>query len=136
MNKAGTPSPFAFLPITLLLLVLGWGGLLFVITSTQPTLLPRWWFFFLIVVAFTGLGLPLASFINYRFPGDPPARANVIIRQGLWAGIYAATLAWLQYGQVLTPALMVLLAVAFFAIEVFLRLRERSRWQQTPDEDI
>ncbi len=136
MNKAGTPSPFAFLPITLFLLVLGWGGLLFVITSTQPTLLPRWWFFFLIVVAFTGLGLPVASFINYRFPGDPPARSNVIVRQGLWVGIYAATLAWLQYGQVLTPALMILLAVAFFAIEVFLRLRERSRWQQIPDEDI
>ncbi len=58
------------------------------------------------------------------------------MRQGLWVGIYAATLAWLQYGQVLTPSLMILLAVAFFAIEVFLRLRERSRWQQIPDEDI
>lgn len=136
MNKAGTPSPFAFLPITLLLLVLGWGGLLFVVTSTQPTLLPRWWFFFLIVVAFTGLGLPLASFINFRFPGDPPARSNVIVRQGLWVGVYAATLAWLQYGQVLTPALMILLAIAFFAIEWFLRLRERSQWQQISDEDI
>ncbi|MCW5875111.1 MAG: hypothetical protein KIS88_10755 [Anaerolineales bacterium] len=136
MNKAGTPSPFAFLPITLLLLVLGWGGLLVLISSTQPTLFPRWWFFFLVVVAFTGLGLPVASFVNYRFPSDPPARATVIVRQGLWLGVYASSLAWLQYGQVLTPALMLVLGVAFFAIEWFLRLRERSRWQHISDEDI
>jgi len=136
MNKAGTPSPFAFLPTTLLLLALGWGGLFLLVTSTQPTLVPRWLFFFLIVVAFTGIGLPVASFISYRFPSEPPARANVIVRQGLWVGVYAATLAWLRFGQVLTPALLVLLGVAFFAIEWFLRLRERSRWQHFPDEDI
>ncbi len=128
MNKAGTPSPFAFWPTTILLLLFGWGGLGLLVTSTQPNLVPRWLFFFLIVIAFTGLGLPTVSFLNYRFPSDPPARVNVIVRQGLWVGVYAATLAWLQFGRVLNPALIIFLALAFFAIEWFLRLRERSRW--------
>lgn len=128
VNTAGTPSPFSFLPTTLLLLGLGWGGLFILFTSTEPTLLPRWLFFFLLVVAFTGLGLPVVAFLNYRFPSDPPVRVNVVVRQGLWVGVYAATLAWLQYGRVLNAALMVLLAFAFFAIEWFLRLRERTRW--------
>lgn len=133
MNKAGTPSPFAFLPTTALLLVFGWGGLGLLVTSTQPNLIPRWLFFFLIAIAFTGLGLPVVSFINYRFPSDPPARVNAIVRQGLWVGVYAATLAWLQFGRVLNPALVIFLAFAFFAIEWFLRLRERSQWRHSGD---
>lgn len=136
MNKAGTPSPFAFLPITILLLVLGWGGLSLLLTSTQPTLLPRWLFFFLVVIAFSGLGLPVVSFLNYRFPSDPPVRSNGIVRQALWVGVYAATLAWLQYGQVLTGALALLLAIVFLAIEWFLRMRERSQWRYSEPEDI
>jgi hypothetical protein len=128
MNTAGTPSPFAFLPTTVLLLGVGWGGLFILLTSTEPTLAPRWLFFFLVVIAFTGVGLPVMSFLNYRFPSEPPARVNVIVRQGLWVGVYAATAAWLQYGRVLNLALLILLGLAFFAIEWFLRLRERSQW--------
>jgi hypothetical protein len=92
-------------------------------------LLPRWIFFFLVVVGFTGIGLPVASFFNYRFPGDPPARVNVIVRQGLWLGVFAATMAWLQYGRILNLAIAVIVGVAFVAIEWFLRLRERSQWE-------
>lgn len=128
MSTAGTPSPLAFLPTTIFLLGLGWGGLFALFSSTEPTLLPRWIFFFLVVTAFTGLGLPVVSFLNHRFPNDPPARVNVIVRQSLWVGVYAATLAWLQYGRVLNIALVILVAFAFFAIEWFLRLRERSQW--------
>ncbi len=128
MSTAGTPSPLAFLPTTVLLTVVGWGGLFLLLNSTEPTLLPRWLFFFLIVVGFTGLGLPLVSFLNHRFPSDPPARVQVIVRQALWVGVYASTLAWLQFGRVLNWALAILVGLVFFAIEWFLRLRERSQW--------
>ncbi len=128
MSTAGTPSPLAFLPTTVLLTVVGWGGLFLLLNSTEPNLWPRWLFFFLIVVAFTGLGLPLVSFLNHRFPSDPPARVQVIVRQALWVGAYASTLAWLQFGRVLNWALAILVGLAFFAIEWFLRLRERSQW--------
>lgn len=51
------------------------------------------------------------------------------MREALWVGIYFPTLAWLQLGRVLTPALVLLLAIGFVAIEVLLRLRERSQWK-------
>jgi len=128
MSPARTPSPLAFLPTTILLNVIGWGGLFVLLNWSLPTLLPRWLFFFLLVVAFTGLALPVVSFLNYRFPGDPPARVQVILRQALWVGAYVSTLAWLQFGRVFNAALALIVALAFFAIEWFLRLRERSQW--------
>jgi hypothetical protein len=53
----------------------------------------------------------------------------VIIREALWIGIYFPTLAWLQLGRVLTPTLILLLAVGLIAIEILLRMRERSQWK-------
>jgi hypothetical protein len=38
-------------------------------------------------------------------------------------------MAWLQYGRILNLAIAVIVAVAFAAIEWFLRLRERSQWE-------
>jgi hypothetical protein len=129
MSPARTPTPFAFLPTTLVLMVLGWGGLLLLINFTLPTLWPRWLFFFFLVSAFTGTALPVVVFLNRRFPSDPPARVQVILRQALWVGIYAATLAWLQFGRVFTFALALFIALGLAAIEWFLRLRERTRWE-------
>jgi hypothetical protein len=128
MRPAQTPSPFAFLPTALVLLLLGWGGLILLLNFSLPTLWPRWLFFFLIVSAFTGTALPIAAFLNHRFPSDPPARTQVILRQALWAGIYFSTIAWLQFGGVFTFALALLFAFGFAAIEWFLRMRERSQW--------
>lgn len=128
MSTAGSPSPLAFLPTTILLSALGFGGLFLLLNATEPTLWPRWLFFFLIVVGFTGLGLPIISFLNHRFSSDPPTRVPVIVRQATWVGVYFSTLAWLQYGRVLNWALALIVGLAFFAIEWFLRLRERSRW--------
>jgi hypothetical protein len=129
MIPARTPSPLSFLPTTLLFLAVGWGGLLSLLNFIEPLLWPRWLFFFLVVVAFTGTALPVTSFLNFRFPGEPPATVRVILRQALWVGVYAGTLAWLLAGRVLNLALAFLLALAFMAIEWFLRLRERSRWE-------
>lgn len=129
MSPAGTPSPLSFLPTTLLFLVVGWGGLFALFNFAEPLLWPRWLFFFLIVVAFTGTALPIASFLNHRFPGEPPATVRVILRQALWVGVFGGTLAWLLAGRVLNLALALILALAFLAIEWFLRLRERARWE-------
>ena len=123
-----TPSPAAFLPTAVLFAVIGWGGLLLLMNTTLPYLGPRWLFFFLIVVALTGTALPATAFLNHRFPSDPPAGAAVVLRQAVWVGIYAATLAWLQYGRVFSLNLALILLVGFAAIEWFWRLRERSKW--------
>ena len=128
MDDKTSPSVSSFIPTTLVLVIVGWGGLFYLCQNTLPTVGPRWLFFFLAVLALTGTVLPVVAFLNRRFPSTPPATTGVILRQSLWIGIYFPTLAWLQLGRTLTPALAILLAVGLALIEILLRMRERSQW--------
>ena len=123
-----------FLPLMLVLTLIGWGGIWIVISGTLPTLGPRWLFFFLGVIALTGPALPITYYLNQRFPSNPPVDGMVIVRQALWVGVFGSTLTWLQLGRVLTPALALILAGVFVLIEFLLRLFERSRWNPNGDE--
>lgn len=127
-------KPFGF--TSLLLMIIGWGGLYFLITQTLPQVWPRWGFFVLALMALTGTVLPVVYFFHRRFPGEKPAEANVIVRQALWFGIYGATLAWLQLGRLVTVYVILGLAGGLGAIEYFMRLREKSHWKPpvTPDD--
>ena len=129
MDSQSSPPVRTFIPAAIILAILGWGGLYFLLNLTIPTVGPRWLFFFLSVLALTGTTLPVIAFLNQRFPTNPPVSTGVIVREAIWVGIYFPMLAWLQLGQVLTPALSLLLAVGLLAIEVLLRLRERSQWK-------
>jgi len=129
MESRTTPPVSSFLPTTIILVVLGWGGLFLLFQRTMPTVGPRWLFFFLWVLALTGTALPGVAFLNRRFPTVPSATPGIIIRESIWVGLYGATLAWLQLGRVLNLALAVLLASGFIAIEILVRLRERSQWE-------
>ncbi len=125
-----SPTVKSFLPLIVVLLLLGWGGLFILMNTTQPTLWPRWMFFFLVVVGFTGAALPVSVYLNQRFPSTPPVEAKVMVRQALWVGIYAAMLIWMNFGQVVNFGLAVLFLVGFAAVEVFLRMRESSFWRR------
>ena len=129
MKTESSPPVSTFIPAAIILAIIGWGGLYALLNFTIPTVGPRWLFFFLGVLAITGTSLPVVAFLNQRFPTNPSASSGVIIRESLWIGIYFPTLAWLQLGRVLTPALVMLLAIGFVAIEILLRLRERSQWK-------
>ena len=128
MDSTSSPPVRKFIPAAIILAVLGWGGLLYVLLNTLPTVGPRWLFFFLSVLAVTGTCLPVVAFLNRRFPSVPSPTTAVVLRQALWIGIYFPTLAWLQIGRVLTPALALLLLLGFILIEWLLRLREKSQW--------
>jgi len=117
-----------YLLITIVLTLIGWGGLFLIIYTTVPELMPRWLFFFLGVLTLTGPALPIVFYLNKRFPSDPPVEGMVILRQALWVGVFGGTIAWLQLGRVLTPGLGLILAGVFILIEFLLRLFERSRW--------
>lgn len=125
-----TPTVKAYLPLIVVLLLTGWGGLLILVNMTQPTIWPRWLFFFLVVVAFTGLALPIAVYMNRRFPSEPPPEPRVMIRQSMWVGVYIALMIWMNFGQVVSFGLALLFFVGFVGIEIFLRMRERSRWRR------
>jgi hypothetical protein len=129
MNSESSPPVKLFIPAAIILALVGWGGLYALINFTIPTVGPRWLFFFLSVLALTGTSLPIVAFLNQRFPTTPPVSSGVIVREAILVGIYFPTLAWLQLGRVLTPALILLLAMGLIAIEVLLRIRERSQWK-------
>ena len=124
-----SPSVRFTLPAAVLLALVGWAGLAYLFTTTLPTLGPRWLFFFFSVLAVAGMCLPIAAFLNWRFPTQPPATLNAILREAALVGIYFATLAWLQLGRVLTTPLVVLLLIGLAMIEFLIRLREKSRWE-------
>lgn len=129
MKSNTSPRVANFLPASIFLFILGWGGLIALIISSLPTVGPRWLFFFLCVLAITGTALPITAFLNRRFPSTPPPTYFVVVRQALWFAVYASTLAWLQMGRVLNPALAILLAIGLGLIEFLLRLSEKSQWK-------
>lgn len=126
-------KPFAL--SSLLLMIVGWGGLYFVVTQTLPYVWPRWAFFALVLMALSGTALPVVYFFHRRFPGEKPAEANVMVRQALWFGVYGATLAWLQLGRLVTVYIILGLAAGLAAIEYFTRLREKAHWQPPEPRD-
>ena len=114
---------------SLILMLIGWGGLYLVVTQTLPYVWPRWAFFVLTLMAITGTVLPIIYFLHRRFPEEPPVEPGVIVRQALWFAVYGATLAWLQLGRFVTIYVVLGLAGGLAAIEYFIRLRERARWK-------
>jgi hypothetical protein len=125
-----------YLPAATLLAVIGWGGLLFIILYTLPTIGPRWLLFFFFLLAIVGMVMPLIAYLHLRFPTKPPIATNVVVRQSILVGVYFSTLVWLQIGRVLTLGLALLVAAGLIFLELLLRLRERSQWKpgQTPVE--
>lgn len=120
---------------SLLLMIVGWGGLYYIIMQTRPFVWSRWGFFVLALVAITGTLLPIVYFFHRRFPSDQPAEANVIVRQALWFGVYGATLAWLQLGRLVTIYVVLGLAGGLLAIEYLMRLREKAQWRPPLTDD-
>jgi hypothetical protein len=122
--------PFrSFLWSSILLSLFGWGGLAVLVATTLPTLGPRWLFFFLLLSGLSGTTLPVAYYLNLRFPSTPPADGGSILREAMLVGIYGCLVIWLQQGRVLTAPLGVVLALGFFLIEFFIRIRLVSLWR-------
>jgi len=120
---------------SLVLMLVGWGGLFALVYYSLPFVGFRFLFFALIILALTGTILPIVYFFHRRFPADPPAESNVIVRQAAWFGVYGATLAWLQLGRLVTVYVILGLAGGLYAIEYFIRLRERARWNPPVIDD-
>jgi hypothetical protein len=124
-----TPKQLTFrnyLLSTLALIIIGWGGIVALFFYSLPFVWSRWGFFVLGFMALTGTALPVVYFFHRRFPSEPPAEPNVIVRQALWVGVYASTLAWLQLGRLVTLYVILGLAGGLIAIEYFIRLREKA----------
>ncbi len=134
MNTRQTSQPILISGLSLLLI--GWGGAALLVFFTPPTVWPRWGFLVLWTLGWIGAAMPIFYFFNLRVPSDPPAGAIVILRQSIWAGLYWATLAWLQLGRAATPWVVAGLALGLIALEYLIRLRERSQWHPPAEDNL
>lgn len=124
----GWPSPDyrSLMIAAVILAAVGWLGLIILINVTLPTVGPRWLFFFLWTSAVTGSTLPFIWLLHRRFTSHNPAPASTLLRQGLWAGLYAALCAWLQINRSLSLSLAIILAAGILTLEALLRVLDRS----------
>ncbi len=106
--------------------LLGWGLLAYLVWAVYPVLWARWAFFSALVLAVAGTTAPLLALVYRRFAPRPVAD-RVVLREGLLAGVYVGLLAWFQLGRMVTPFLVVALAVLFVLVEVGTRLWETRR---------
>jgi hypothetical protein len=105
----------------------GWVLLYRLVMTSAPLAFPRWLFFILLYQAVTGTVLPLIWYLNQRFSRYSPVTGGILLRQGIWCGLFAVMIAWLQMTRALTFASAFFLALSMIAIETFLRIRERAQ---------
>lgn len=127
------PDHLGVLITAVALMLLGWGGLYLLVTTTVPRVGQQWLFFLLLQIAVTGTALPFVRYLNVRFTpvtADLPP-GGVIVRQSIWIGLFTLLCAWLQILRVLNLSVAFFLAVVLLGIEIFLRSREiRSERQE------
>ncbi len=111
----------------------GWVLLYRLVVGSLPLALQRWLFFILLYVAVTGTVLPFVWYLNVRFSRFYAATGGIILRQGMWFGLFAVTATWLQMTRALSTPTAFFLGLAMAAIEFFLRMRERSQQQASQD---
>ncbi|MCA9914008.1 MAG: hypothetical protein KC496_11690 [Anaerolineae bacterium] len=112
---------------SVLLMLIGWGGLYQLVSHTLPRIGGELWLFFLLLqIAVTGTVIPLVRYLNVRLT---PIRlelptSGIIVRQSTWVGLFIVTCAWLQIPRALSLPLVIFLIMVFVVVEVFLRSRE------------
>jgi len=104
-------------------------GLLLLLTSTLPTVGPRWLFFFLATMAVTGLALPFVWLLNVRFAKRHSPSPGVLAREALLVALYVDILLWLQINRSLSLPVGLLIGAGLATLEWFLRLLDRSSWK-------
>ena len=118
---------------TLILLLIGWGGLYALALFTLPFVWARWGFFALWVAALASSSFPVIYFIATRFSSEK-LETHVLVRRALWVGVYGATLAWLQLARLVNVYVVLGLGFGLAAVEGLTRMRERARWR-SPEID-
>ena len=104
-------------------------GLLLLLTSTLPTVGPRWLFFFLATMAVTGLALPFVWLLNVRFAKRHSPSTGVLAREALLVALFVDILLWLQINRSLSLPVGLLIGAGLATLEWFLRLLDRASWK-------
>ncbi|HEY59840.1 MAG TPA: hypothetical protein G4N92_04010 [Anaerolineae bacterium] len=128
MAKNHFPSLQKVLLTSLILVILGIGGIAGLVFFTLPTIWPRWLIFFFLTLGATGLSLPFIYVLQRRI-SESGFTEGVLIREALLCAIYIDLLIWLQLGRVLNSLIALILAGGFLLFEFFLSISERVIFQ-------
>ena len=82
-----------------------------------------------VLVAATGLALPIAYFLNWRFSTtvqDPYPHFLVVLRQAMWVGFWVSFCMWLQMNRMLGIAVAILVAGVLILLELLLQIRTKT----------
>ena len=112
---------------SLLMFIVGWGGLAWLVMSTRPRIGGEIWLFFILLqIGVTGAAIPFVRLLSKRFsPADAPELlTGIVVRRAVWVGIIAVTSAWLLIPRYLSLPIVFILILIFGVIEIFLRNRE------------
>ena len=110
--------------------VLAWGGLAALIYYFPPESLTLAAALLLLVLAIAGTSVPLWGRLQARLTPKmiQPAVRNAALRQGLWAGLFAASVVVLRLLQLLDWILVLVLLILFIMLETF--IQQRSTWRE------
>lgn len=107
--------------------LLSWTGLGYVVLTQSPSSLTKALFFPLLFLAVVSVATFCLAWLRRQLGKDD--EPGVVLRQGIWAGLYVSLCAGLQLTRVLDPMVALVLAVFFVLLEVFL-LQRPERWRQ------
>ena len=111
----------------IIMAVIGWIGLILLLSTTLPTVGPRWLFFFLLTLAVTGTAIPFVWLLHQRFVRETETSPATLLRVALLFCLYVEILIWLQINRSLSLSLTILLALGLLGIEILLRFLDRTR---------
>lgn len=112
---------------SLLLFIVGWGGLAYLVVSARPRIGAEIWLFFILLqIAVTGTAIPLVLLASQLLTSKnaPYPMTGVVVRRSVWAGIVVVICAWLMIPRYLSLPAIVVVVLLFVVLEVFLRYRE------------
>ncbi len=133
MERHSFLPPFGKLFLTSLVLgSVGLAGLVFIIFFTEPTLGPRWLFFFFLTLGCSGLALPVIYLVQRRL-AKQYVPISVLLREAILFSIFIDLCTWLQLGRIISNLIILILAIGFILLEVFLRMAEKATFK--PEED-
>jgi len=82
-----------------------------------------------VLMAATGVALPIAYFLNWRFgtsQGGPKPQFLVVLRQAMWIGFWVSFCMWLQMNRMLGIAVAILVAGVLILLELLLQIRTKT----------
>lgn len=127
MERSADGEQRGVLLASLLMFIVGWGGLAHLVVATRPRIGGELWLFFILMqIAVTGTAIPFVRLLSQRLarPGNPLPLTGLVVRRSVWIGIIVVTCAWLMIPRYLSLPIMLIVILLFVLIEAFLRNRE------------